>query len=401
MARPSTAAGSRKVLYIAQNHPWEPWSSSGFLPAICSEMKRRDALLAALPFYATSAAGGLGLGPFFRVGQSLKRRLGLEEKHAPWEREKDGYLGELLRTLPPDSPVVYQYILPAYDDALQHSRFLFQDLSAYDAVETRSYGHEEMTQEDFERHVARLEAAYAGAEAIMTFSSYAADSLTRDFGVPRDRITPIGCGPARSKRALSRNTVDRYAAARILFVGRNWERKGGPLLMDALRIVRKAIPHATVHIVGPLECPVSGDGIVFHGRVSDDELGRLFAESSVFCMPAICEAWGMVYTEAADVGLPIAGIDAWAMRDIVVPGRTGELAQERTPEELAAALIKLLEEPERLCQMGKDAQRYVDRVLQWPQVVDRLLGCVLPESLDGRKPVPLESGYRTLDDDGA
>jgi glycosyltransferase involved in cell wall biosynthesis len=180
--------------------------------------------------------------------------------------------------------------------------------------------------------------------------------------------------------------VNRYAAGRLLFVGRQWERKGGPILLEAFKRVRQEVPHATLTIAGAAIDPPDQDGVIYLGHVSNRRIAKLFAEASCFAMPAKCETWGLVYTEAAAAGLPIVGFNAWAMPDIVVDGHSGILVDEQSVGALADGLIRLLQDPEQMLQMGRAARKRMREVLDWPHVADRLLARFIPEAMDGREP---------------
>ena len=380
---------SQRILLVGNGNPWLPWSNSGFLRAACESLRRRDLLYGAIPYFAKSGRELGGVGALGRMGHRVRARLGRSPRKTIWNSEREGFVGQLLHRLPPGSAVIYHYLAPEFDPELRLRRFLFQDLTVHDAVRTRSYGHQNLSEAQIQDKYERHRRAMEQADGILSFSTYGAESIARDFGVPREKITAIGCGPVRSRQPKREPTPERYAAARILFVGRKWERKGGPVLLDAFRHVREAIPHATLHIVGADVKPPAIDGVCYHGLISDRQVGKLFAECSLFCMPAICETWGIAYVEAADSGLPIAGYDAWALPDIVEDGATGRLTSNHTADGLAEIIIEMLSDPERLLEMGRLSRRRVDEVLDWPFVIDRLLSRVLPEALQGREPPPL------------
>ncbi len=145
-------------------------------------------------------------------------------------------------------------------------------------------------------------------------------------------------------------------------------------------------------ILGAKIEPPAVPGVNYIGLASDQEVRRRFATASVFCMPAICETWGIVYGEAAWSGLPIAGFKAWAMPDIVEDGVSGMLTERTDADGLAQILIQMLSDPRRLRSMGEAAVRRGREVLDWPQVLDRLTWRVWPEALDGRPPVFMRAG---------
>lgn len=377
-----------QILYVARRSPWGTWTNSGFTRRLCGGLRDAGCLYGAID---CAARTGLELQGERWLPKQLRRvRRRWRIPYRKWADERSGYLGRLLRRLPPQTPVVYHYVIPKPDPGLPIRRFYFQDLTVYDAVNTQSYGYDDFSETGIQETAEICREAFDKADGVLTFSSYAADSIARDFGTDRSKIAAIGCGPARSRGGEP--SLERYEAARILFVGRRWERKGGPLVLEAFQKVREAVSHATLHIAGPSTPPPGVDGtegVEFYGMTSDETIARLFTESSMFVMPAVCEAWGMVYTEAADAGMPIAGFRQWALPDVVDDGRSGRLTDDHSPEGLASAMIEMLQDPERMLEMGRMAQRRCREVLDWPHVRDRAIAHIVPEALNGRTARPL------------
>ena len=144
---------------------------------------------------------------------------------------------------------------------------------------------------------------------VLTNSPWTA-KLHVESGVDPDRlriITPPG--------NLAREVVtERDGSARkILFVGRNWEVKGGDQLVEAFKIVRDTVREATLTIVGctPPRGVASLPGVRVLGLLdmgcpADREtLAQEYRSATVFCMPSRIESTGMVFIEAASYGLPV------------------------------------------------------------------------------------------------
>ena len=313
-----------------------------------------------------------------------------------WTHESESQAGKELLRCPDGTPVVYQFLTPQVDAYLPIRRFRFMDLSILDACRTQSFGYAGLKRAEIDALCANQRRMLEACEGVITLSTYAADAIARDLHYPREKITPIGAGPAVNISGSTNTGLDRYAAGRILFVGRDWKRKGGDLLLAAFRIMRQRVPHATLTIVGPTKRPAEDDGINFirpldkDKRADRSKLAMLFRTSSMFCMPSICETWGLVYVEAAQAGVPIVAFRDWALPDIVQDGVTGRLTTDHSPAGLAEAMVELLDDPRRASEMGQAAQKRVRNVLDWPHVVDRLLSRIMPEALNGTKPVALQ-----------
>lgn len=111
----------------------------------------------------------------------------------------------------------------------------------------------------------------------------------------------------------------------------------------------------------------------------------------------MCEAWGIVDVEAADAGLPIADFDPWVLPDVVEYGRTGHFTSDQTSEGLADVMIEMLDDPERMLEMGRHAQLRSRQILDWPHVLNRFLSRVSPEALNGEHPPALTEAVASQD----
>lgn len=170
-------------------------------------------------------------------------------------------------------------------------------------------------------------------------------------------------------------------ALRVLFVGREEERKGLPMLLSAFAGLRQHIP-VTLDVVGaghdgvePLLAEVGGmDGVEAHGRVSDEELWQKLHSADVLCAPSLGgESFGMVLIEAFAAGTPVVASDIAGYRQVVSHGRDGLLVPHGRPLELAEALRSLWLDPARRQAMGVAARsRAAD--FAWPRVAERVAG---------------------------
>ncbi len=215
---------------------------------------------------------------------------------------------------------------------------------------------------------AREAAVYRGASVIATFSENAARSLVRHYGVDPARIHVTGAGanvfPAEAPRRDDGNT--------ILFVGRDWRRKGGPVLVEAFARVRRALPRARLLVAGPRERPALPPGAFYLGPVPFAELPALFAQATVFALPTLREPFGLAYLDAMACGLPCVGTRVEAVPEIVAEGDTGLIVPAGDPEALATALARLLRDPARARAMGGRGRARVGARFTWRHVAERL-----------------------------
>ena len=153
-------------------------------------------------------------------------------------------------------------------------------------------------------------------------------------------VTPLGANwrpevstanVLEAVRGRSRERLD------LLFVGRDWERKGGPLAVQVVERLRAAGANACLQLVGCRpELPAAlteGDqpAVRVHGALYQDvpaeraRLHELFLRSHLLLVPTKAECFGIAFAEAQAFGLPPVSRDIQALPSVVVDGETGLL----------------------------------------------------------------------------
>lgn len=156
--------------------------------------------------------------------------------------------------------------------------------------------------------VERQRSAYASAAACCAFSHWTAESIVRDYGIPSHRVHVIGLGSNHVFAEANHEARD-WEVPRFLFVGHDWERKNGELVLRSFAEVRSRFPQATLDLVGG-HPPVAAGGVTGHGRLALDvaaersQLVALYARATAFVMPSVHEPAGAVHVEAQAPGYP-------------------------------------------------------------------------------------------------
>ena len=267
--------------------------------------------------------------------------------------------------------------------------YVYQDLS-YDVLE-RFYdpavgvpGFEAIDLDTLKRRQDRQHKFYESAAGVFAFSEWFANTLVEWSGVPRDKVAVTYAGlnsvemPAEDNTRLeTRVTTNR--PVRLLFVGREFFRKGGDIVLAALaQLRREHWPHVQLTVGGPKTWPLPGnipDGVVFLGNLSTVEVAQLYRTHDLFVMPSRFEAFGIVFLEALASGIPVIGRSDFAMPEIIRPGENGALVGSDDPSELASAIISVLNNPavrEFTGQSAKDIRAQ----FSWDAVAERMLTAI-------------------------
>jgi glycosyltransferase involved in cell wall biosynthesis len=217
--------------------------------------------------------------------------------------------------------------------------------------------------------IAMERGTYHRAAHVFTACAATARSVEEDYGVPSGRVTVAGAGANFDPRP---DVGPRARAPEILFMGREWRRKGGPELLEAFRQVREAIPGARLTVVGTTE-PAAEPGVRVLGMVRDRaELAALLSASAVFCVPSRFCPFTSSLIEAMAYGLPCVSTRTAGVPELVLDGTTGLLVDPYDTAGLAAALRRLLDEPEMADRMGRAGRARVQRDLSWDRVAERM-----------------------------
>lgn len=228
--------------------------------------------------------------------------------------------------------------------------------------------------------------AFRRAAHVLTFGSRVRESLLASYGVPGERVTAVGGGvnvvPLPELGGLQRG------GDTVLFIGNEFERKGGDVLLKAFHRLRQRMPHARLLIVTrdrvPRDLPLDGVEIVQSRNDRELILGA-FRRADVFALPSRLETWGDVLLEAMAFGLPCVGAAGNSMEDIIVHGQTGFVVAQESAEELAVALEGLLADADRRRSFGSAGRDRVSSLFTWDQVAARMAAAVRPLAA-GRAP---------------
>jgi glycosyltransferase involved in cell wall biosynthesis len=226
---------------------------------------------------------------------------------------------------------------------------------------------------------------YTGAALVFSTSELLTKSFIEDFHLAEGTVKTVFGGPNFDfvEHPPPADGGEKSVPT-ILFVGGQFERKGGDILVQAFRNIRTRIPSARLVIVGPESLPVDDEGIEWLGflnkQVAEDRqrLEEAFRSATVFCLPTWFEPTGMVFFEAMSFGLPCVGTsNSWgAVSEIIIDGETGYTVQAGDVEALTVRLEHLLENPELARRMGAAGRVRAETHYSWPAVVGKMLAFI-------------------------
>jgi len=155
----------------------------------------------------------------------------------------------------------------------------------------------------------------------------------------------------------------------IICVGALVKRKGHELLLKAFKKVLNYINDVDLLIIGrgpeeqELKKLVNNLGIIdnvrFINYVETSELSTYYSSSEFFVSATLHEGFGVVFAEAMACGLPIVSTNVGAVPEVV--GEAGILVEPKNPEQLAEAMLKLLNDSKLREELSKKALERASR----------------------------------------
>ncbi len=255
-----------------------------------------------------------------------------------------------------------------------HRSFCVTDATVVQAVAAGEFSVSGASTRVVQEAIACQREVFHGCEKVFVLSQWAAASVVQDYGYPEDRVVVLGAGANVDQRLPRRVDEERPY---ILFVGADWEQKGGPLLLEAFRLVRAALPSARLVIVG-CRPTITQEGVEVVGPLSrrvpseQQQLFELYAGATCFSILPAFDAFPNVLLEAGWFGVPVVSTAEGSRPEAILDSETGLLAQRRDPSEIAALLLRLLTDAPAAQRLGDSAARRVDERFTWPLVAQRL-----------------------------
>jgi glycosyltransferase involved in cell wall biosynthesis len=211
------------------------------------------------------------------------------------------------------------------------------------------------------------------AAVLLPWSSWAGDSLIKDYGVDPARVVVLP--PGVDLDVWCPGTASKTSPFRILFVGGDFERKGGNDLLHAFQeIPGSGTGQFELALVtrSPVQ-PVPGVKVYSDLSPNSPDLIRLYQSSHLFVLPSHAEAFGIAAVEASAAGLPVIAAKVGGLADIVVDGLTGFQIDPGDVQQLQSRLDQLVKDKDLRLHMGQAGRSRAERYFNASQNASRLV----------------------------
>ncbi len=276
----------------------------------------------------------------------------------------------------PDIPTVFYQTLAAPVLDPEHRYLIYTDRVAREgALEAEAFrstwgpGWEEREAEFLRR-----------ASAILVMGPSTKKALVDLYGIDPERIEVVGAGPGTHVGPIGTET---RSPTRLLFVGTNWNLKGGPEVLDAFARISSRHPDLELVLAGSEPDRDLPERTTSMGRVPGASMPELFASADLFVVPTYMEALGYSLLEALMHGLPAIGStvgnQAWLIGDAGTTVRPGDV------DELSAALEGVLDNFTAYKEKAVIRATRLREEMTWERVASSIVSLLTdPEQAGGR-----------------
>jgi alpha-maltose-1-phosphate synthase len=255
---------------------------------------------------------------------------------------------------------------------------IYTDYTAALSAQKPEAGRSPLGAEAQRRWLELEQRAYEHAAHVCVRSALVKRSLLEDYALPAEKVTVVGGGvnfdplPQVSPRSQGPPTA--------LFIGKEFHRKGGDLLLEAFERVRRQQTNARLLLVSnaPFARDEAPPGVELIAPTWDREtIASLYRKADLLVLPSRLETWGDVLLEASAFGLPVVAAADDAMGEIVRHGETGLLFPPEDVDGLADALAQLFADEDARRRLGAEGRSRVEREFLWDYVAAQITECLV------------------------
>ncbi len=208
--------------------------------------------------------------------------------------------------------------------------------------------------------------SYRGAVRAFGFAASTVASFVADYGVAPERAVAVGAAGRYETVGATRA----YGSRRIIFNGSDFARKGGDLALAAFRLVRERVPDAALAVVGTGALPAE-PGLEACGPVPRAEVFALLDGADVVLAPARADMLPGFVSEAMSRGCVPVVSDRPGVADAVRDGEEGFVVPLEATA-IAAAVMRVLDDPGLAARLGSGARARVERDWNWTAVAAKI-----------------------------
>jgi glycosyltransferase involved in cell wall biosynthesis len=182
---------------------------------------------------------------------------------------------------------------------------------------------------------------------VIAISEHARTALIERYELEPSRVRAI---PLAVNHAVFRPRSEAERGEYLLYPARPWRHKNHARLFEAFARVRAKRPELRLVLTGEGDFGSLPPGVETRGRISRDELVRLYQGAAALVFPSLYEGFGMPVLEAMACGCPVVCSNVTSLPEVA--GDAARLFDPRDTDDIATAIDDVLADPEPLIARG-------------------------------------------------
>jgi glycosyltransferase involved in cell wall biosynthesis len=235
-----------------------------------------------------------------------------------------------------------------------------------------------------------LETRLTGKCSLIVFPSrWAADEFLKTHPEAKDKVKVVQWGANLSASPTKEQVFNSIIARKsekqlnLVFIGRDWERKGGQLAVDIAKKFHQNGQECRLTVIGAhadIPSEIRGQVIPFIDKNTSDGLALLstiLSESHFLVVPSRAEAYGHVFCEAAAFGVPSVSSSVGGIPSIIADGENGIcLPASAQADAFYERMRDIFLDDQAYQRMATEAFASFEERLSWTAFIDNVLTCV-------------------------
>ncbi len=253
-------------------------------------------------------------------------------------------------------PIIYMADASFYQ--LQGYYPLFRDIAQY----------------NIDQGIALDKLAFDKSSHCMLASEWAKGSVMHDYDIPEQKLTVVPFGANLEKIPFS-DSLKRKPnnCCQLLFLGVEWERKGGQIALDCFYQLKKAGIDVRLTIIGCVPPVAIIDRQIFvipflnkNNQEDTEKLYEIMRQTDFLILPTRAECAGIVFCEASAFGIPVISTDTGGVSSYVQDGINGfTLPLTATADAYADIILKLYQDTAAYEQLSISSRNKFESTLNW------------------------------------
>lgn len=217
--------------------------------------------------------------------------------------------------------------------------------------------------------------AFQKAAHCLLASEWNKSSAVNDYGIAASKISVLPFGPnLDSIPAVDELQFETTGTCNLLFLGVEWDRKGGDIALKTYQALKNTGVNATLHIIGCIPPQDLSDDkqitiipFLDKNRPEDfEQLHRVFLQTDFLLLPTRAECAGIVFSEASAYGIPSITTNTGGVTTCVKEGVNGyALPLGAGGSDYAAVISNLVNNPDKLSALKRSGRKQFEEKLNW------------------------------------